>query len=525
MSEPGEARTSPILIAVLLLAAVAGAVLVYEAFRRDSPVYWWFHSRDCGHHRCVRDGDGGGETNGGGGEANGGPTPAAPEPPADEHRFRALRHAAWQNDDFWAQVELGHLYNATRDNSDYDPVEAYVWYFLASINPQSRLDGEVEYDGDYRYPSVYDATKDAKRNRAHIAQLFTSDQRDEARDRITYILACRGPAGFVLLGELYSRWSPVDTGDSFSGSSSTQGERSREYRSGDQGGSGSDYEEEPVRPIAADDHDAMLYYQLAANSGSRLSNRYQDYVNEYQDFLKHDLGEANGQEVAQSAAIDAQRWHLPFAYYPGSRTRSGIPLTDECNGNGDNDQYPEGADDTPISYWNLQEALWALNYLRDPPTKKILDPNSKEMFDATVAYQKSHGKDATGRLTIRQGLDLVTEAAERQDPASEIALGKIYVLGSIQSVPEVANGDGEVWWQQVAKDRRASNYYRGMAFYDLSSVYRNGYGNVPADRAQADLYKKYSEDMRFDPRRGPRDLLCDPDELARDRDATGGDGP
>jgi hypothetical protein len=522
MSEPGEARTSPILIAVLLLAAVAGAVLVYEAFRRDSQVYWWFHHRDCGHHRCTDDAgtDPGASTTD---DSNGGPTAAAPEPPADEHRFRALRHAAWQNDDFWAQVELGHLYNATRDNNDYDPVEAYVWYFLASINPQARMDGEVEYDGDYRYPSVYDATKDARRNRAHIAQLFTSDERDEARDRITYILACRGPAGLVLLGELYSRWSPIDGDDSYGSSSGSSGDRSRgdKYSSSDSGG---DYDEEPVRPIAPDDHDAMLYYQLAANSGGHLSPRYQDFVTEYQEFLKRDLGDAVGQEVAQSAAIDAQRWHLPFAYYPGSRMRSGMPLTDECNGNSDVDE-PASADDTPISYWNLQEALWALNLLRDPPTKRVLDPNSLDMFNAIVAYQKSHGKDPTGRLTIRQGLDLLTEAAERQDPASEIALGKIYVLGTIQSVPEVANGDGEVWWQQVAKDRRASNYYRGMAFYDLASIYRNGYGNVPPDRTQADLYKKYSEDMRFDPRRGPRDLVCDPDELAHDRDGTDGDGP
>jgi hypothetical protein len=513
MSELGEPRTSPVLIGFLILVAIAGAFIAYEALRPTSSIYCWFHQCACRHGRCGPDeGDEGRAPRSGSEEGNASQA-ATPEPPADERRFRALRRAAWQNDDFWAQVELGHLYNATRDNNDYDPVEAYVWFFLASINPQARLDGEVEYDGDYRYASVYDALKDAKKNRSHIAELFTSEERDEARDRIIYVLACRGPVGFVLLGELYSRWSNVGREASDDGSD-------RRAQRGSAGDSG-EIDGEPVRPIAADDHDAMVYYQLAANSGAHLSNRYQDYVNDYQAFLRQNMGDAIGQEIAQSASIDAQRWHLPFAYYPGSHSRSGTPLSDECNGG--TDDYPAGADDTPVSEWTVQEALWALNYLHDPPTKRVLDANSKEMFDAILAYQRDHGKEPTGRLTIRQGLDLVTEAAERQDPASEIALGKIYVLGSIQSVPEVANGDGEVWWQQVAKDKRASNYHRGMAFYDLSTIYRYGYGNVPPNRTLAQLYMKYSQDMKFDPRLGPRALLCDPDELARDREPASGD--
>jgi hypothetical protein len=511
VSEVGEPRTSPVLIAFLLLAVIAGAFVVYEALRPTSSIYCWFHQCICRHGRCgsERVDEGRGARYG---PQEGNPSQAAtPEAPADEHRFRALRHAAWQNDDFWAQVELGRLYNATRDNNDYDPVEAYVWYFLASINPQAKLDGKVYYGSDDRYTSVSDALSDARNNRAHIAELFRSEERDEARDRITYVLACRGPAGFVLLGELYSRWSPVGR-DAYDDGGDQRGQRA------DEDGADS----EPVRPIAPDDHDAMLYYQLAANSGARLSNRYQDYVSDYQAFLKRELGDAIGQEIAQSASIDAQRWHLPFAYYPGSHSRSGTPLTDECNGS--SDEYPESADDTPISEWNIQEALWALNYLRDPPTKRVLDVNSKDMFDAILAYQRDHGKEPTGRLTVRQGLDIVTEAAERNhDPASEIALGKIYVLGSIQSVPEVANGDGEVWWQQVARDKRASNYYRGMAFYDLSTIYRYGYGNVAPNRTLAELYKKDSQDMKFDPRLGPRALLCDPDELARDREPVSGD--
>src|SRR5580692_12133829 len=105
MSDSGEPRTNPILIAFLLLAAIAAAALGYEAgWDEHSMFYRWMHKcedRHCQTHEEVAPVDG--QDNG---VANGTPLPTRTASQMD-----SLRHAAWQNDDFWAQIELGQIYN------------------------------------------------------------------------------------------------------------------------------------------------------------------------------------------------------------------------------------------------------------------------------------------------------------------------------------------------------------------------------------------------------------------------------
>jgi hypothetical protein len=55
-----------------------------------------------------------------------------------EAAVRIWRKAAWQNNDFLAQVKLGDVYANASDSRYYDPVEAYVWYFLAARNRAAR---------------------------------------------------------------------------------------------------------------------------------------------------------------------------------------------------------------------------------------------------------------------------------------------------------------------------------------------------------------------------------------------------
>ena len=55
-----------------------------------------------------------------------------------EAAVRVWRQAAWQNDDFLAQVKLGDIYSNSSDSRYFDPVEAYVWYFIASHNKNGR---------------------------------------------------------------------------------------------------------------------------------------------------------------------------------------------------------------------------------------------------------------------------------------------------------------------------------------------------------------------------------------------------
>src|SRR6201996_3981357 len=52
--------------------------------------------------------------------------------------IRIWRKAAWQDDDFLSAMKLGDVYGDERgDNKYYDPVESYVWYYLATVS--SRL--------------------------------------------------------------------------------------------------------------------------------------------------------------------------------------------------------------------------------------------------------------------------------------------------------------------------------------------------------------------------------------------------
>jgi hypothetical protein len=50
-----------------------------------------------------------------------------------DEAIRLFRRAAWQQNDFYAQIRLGEIYSAKRaDDKGYeDRVEAFVWYFLA----------------------------------------------------------------------------------------------------------------------------------------------------------------------------------------------------------------------------------------------------------------------------------------------------------------------------------------------------------------------------------------------------------
>jgi len=537
MSDEGESGTRFFLVGFLGLVLVSLGVLAFLAFDRDSIVYCWFHEC-CPRHdpTCHPHRPGGGD-----GWVADDTSPARERSP-DE--LEKLRRAAWRNDDFWAQMELGDIYSNI-GKPDYDPIEAYVWYFLASINPQARIDGDIYDDdsGGYPYRSTQDALLTAHRARAAIAELFSSGERDWARDRIVYILACRGPSGFALLGQLYSPWSPVRQ---YADSETVVAGRASDYRSRDRESNRSDYAvssddedyvNEPVRPIATDNYDAMLYYDLAERSGNPISTRYREYARRFEKYLTERPGEdeARGEAIVKQASDDAARWHLPFESYPGeseingaSWSRAigtsggnGAPLSDECGSGADYEAAD--SDDEPLPFWDVQEALFALNYLRTPPTKALFDPESREIFNAVRTYQRSHGMEPTGWLTIHQQLQLVTDAAKKGDPASQIALGKIYVTGSIQSVPEVANGDGEILWQRVATDPRSGDWYRGMALYDLYEIYQNGYGSTPADQRLAAIYGQGFRNLHFDPRRGPPDLLADPDVLARDREAVGED--
>jgi len=121
---------------------------------------------------------------------------------------RVWRRDAWQRDDFYAEVRLGDLYSqnqsftpkeSSKNPSFFDPVEAYVWYFLAL-----RPDHQYSFDDNANaYQSLYTTRDNAQRNLQQVYYMLTFEQQLEARARIIYILASRGAEGFMVLGRLH----------------------------------------------------------------------------------------------------------------------------------------------------------------------------------------------------------------------------------------------------------------------------------------------------------------------------------
>lgn len=135
---------------------------------------------------------------------------------------KVWRHEAWQHDDFFSQIRLGDLYSTSqsigpgesKNASFFDPVEAYVWYFLA-LRPghEYRVD-----DNSTAYDSVYGIRSNAMNNAEQIYSSLTFEQRLDARARLLYILSSRGAEGFITLGRIHaSNW-----GDGGSGASKRQ---------------------------------------------------------------------------------------------------------------------------------------------------------------------------------------------------------------------------------------------------------------------------------------------------------------
>jgi hypothetical protein len=118
-----------------------------------------------------------------------------------DEAIRLCRRAAWQQNDFFAQIKLGDIYAAKRqdDKGYYDPVEAFVWYFLATRNSAIFDHVHVDQAAD----AVVDRLAAADTTAREIYRDLLQDERIDVRNRITYIQSCRGGEGYILLGQLH----------------------------------------------------------------------------------------------------------------------------------------------------------------------------------------------------------------------------------------------------------------------------------------------------------------------------------
>jgi hypothetical protein len=369
-----------------------------------------------------------------------------------------LRRQAWQNDDFWAEVELGNRYGNASD-PNYDRVEAYVWDYLATIN--GRVSSE---HSSYQVAQDLDDTRGGLESKmSGISVLLSAEERDDVRNRITYILACRGPSGFAQLGDLYAPWTPAGNG-------------------------GGGYS--AVSLLEQNDHDALMFYQRAEIAAAGVSPIYAEYRSSYESYLRYNRA-SGAEDIIHSAENDAQRWHPPFQFYPKGYARGGIPLTDECAWT--EDARSSNEDVQSLAPLAIQRALWTLHFLTFDPTHP-LPPQSPAYIDAVRRFERHEHIPETGELNAAKTLRLFQLAATTGDAAGAISLAKMYVLGIFVDANAV---EGEHLLEGVANNPTMPNLYRGLAFYDLAALYYAGAPGIAKDDTRAKIFDFESHKLGF----------------------------
>ncbi len=235
---------------------------------------------------------------------------------------RKWRVCAWREDEIFCQVELGHQYESG-ENFEKDNVEAYVWYYLALINPSRH---------GISLLTAYEAFEHKATGRESLLKLqkiITREEWNEVEDRLNYILSTRGAIGMVRLGEIYDEQRGTDDEiagtvrsdlkkDSFTASSRVVYAIRREFRSGGAwfgifrgqigGGGGSasgDGSSDRAGFIRRNNLQAMKYYLLAAR-----------FKNPAGILLEKNMRAQLGSDVLDRAEELAEEWTLPDRY-PG----------------------------------------------------------------------------------------------------------------------------------------------------------------------------------------------------------------
>lgn len=453
-----------------------------------------------------------------------------------DEAIRLCRRAAWQDNDFFAQVKLGDIYSAKRedDKGYYDPVEAFVWYFLAGRN--SAIFDHVHLDP--AADAVVNRLVTAEGESRGIYRNLLQDERIDVRNRVTYIQSCRGGDGFILLGQLHDPFiaqrhqtssapltgvatepfwrrpvgrsggflpprvtpapSPYPTGPTpgtYPGSTSstrygadfwgnklcnssdwlgwmTPGSSCSRYGSAD--GLGTVF---PTSPI-----EAMVFYQLADRAGHPIAKAYIDSLKNWPS----DGSDQKAQAPDVLAKAKAQRWLAPFEFYAAEtryrgETPSGLVHSDECSVNARRAQAL-ALGERLIPPAIRRDMLKFLGFHRGD--------GGGELSRAIAKYQDFLGDPQTGQLTPIQLTRLVQIGAVRGYARGQRCLGIMYVKG-IGVVTDYVRA--EKWLLAAAEQGD------GEAMYALSELYTQGADGVEKSEDRAVRYRQGSAAAGFNP--------------------------
>ena len=373
-----------------------------------------------------------------------------------ETAIHVWRQAAWRSDDFLSEIKLGDIYSNAADSRYYEPVEAYVWYYLAGRN---RAGGRGYWDNEAS--ELIGARRDRARARQSELLLgFSSQERADAHDRIVYILSCRGAEGFLKLGRVSTPREVRDTDwdYDFGGRSSDYGGRSYDY-------GGRDASSRSV--MVPSDAEALTYFHIADSRGNPLGRAY---LNPIEARLR---GDPVGTRIVERQAKSFQYWTPPYEFYPHGSSASGVPLSDEC---------------TPTL--ERQRALILASAIPPPATRHALYFLGWRGPGAIAHYQASIPDEPTGRLTAAQLVRAIQTAAVNGDAASQNTLGVMYAKG----LGVVTNYVRAEYWFAKAADQRYP-----AALYHLGVLYKVGPPGIDQDLHKSNDYMTSSALAGFRP--------------------------
>ena len=457
-----------------------------------------------------------------------------------DEAIKLCRRAAWQENDFFAQLKLGDIYSAKRDDDKgyYDPVEAYVWYFLAAHNSAIFDHFHINPAADFVVGRLEIAEKEAEAIYRNLLQ----DERIDARNRVMYIAACRGGDGLLLLGQLQDPhikqrhsvpsgplsglnepWMHVRTPGGVlmrrmdytppgvnaplpgtSGSYRTQYDFwvNKLCRSSEWFGwlTPSSICTRPVSAVEGSKSafqtstiEAMVFYLLAERAGHPVARYYIDELKRLTGGSGADPKSA-GNELQAKAKAKAQSWLSPFEFYAAEtryrgETPSGLVHGDACPISLQRERALAKANRLlPLG----SDMLRAIGFLRAT--------GAQDLTRAIAKYQDMLGEPQTGTFTPMQLTRLIQIMAVRGNAKAQRVLGVMYVKGIGVPVNFVR---AEKWLLLAAEQGD------GEAMHSLAELYTQGADGVEKSEDRAVRYRQGAAVSGFEPTRSELRYLLD----------------
>ena len=400
-----------------------------------------------------------------------GPIGMAPSFNAQEQDIRFLRRQAFHGD-FFAQIDLARRYSGrdVRERNVEDPVEAAVWFELALSNPDgySPIVAYPRTAKDQRAAKKVTDCRTAERRAAYLAlegllNRMSSEQRQDVRNRVIYVLSTQGPPGFRTLARLHDMAfgpfgdppdnSPVDPKDLVR-----------------------------VKPPASatlftrNDVDVYLYNYLATQAGDVAG-----YVN-LKDFERSSPDRA---ALAADAQATAARWVPPYEFYPPEAPASGVPHSDESDAPGEVGAVALGRMNE-LAFVHVGRAMQYLRIVPVVPTREDQLTNSE-----VQAVQAMLGRPGTSKLSPLEKVRTIQYAAVNGSPNSQLVLAVMYAEGV--GVPR-DYARAFHWFSEAEKQGSPQAKYAMSTYFSLGVA-----GIANQDRAQAVVYQIDSALSGFSP--------------------------